>query len=117
MSRLTWRVRLGGGVAAALCGLLVSSVSAEPAIDVDPAYRAEVAVAGVPRPVQVALDAAGRLVILSHGWRGDAAAEIYRLDPGALPMDNVPEPMSYSAHCMPPGSPWSMVVFNPSTPS
>ena len=87
MSRLTWRAGLGVGVVAALCGLLVSSLPAEPAIEVDPAYRAEVVVAGVPRPIQVALDASGRLVILSHGWRGDAAAEIYRLDPGALPLD------------------------------
>jgi hypothetical protein len=87
MSRLTWRVGLAGGVAAALCGLIVSPVPADPAIEVDPGYRADVVVAGVPRPVQVALDASGRLVILSHGWRGDAAAELYRLEPGALPLD------------------------------
>ena len=41
-----------------------------------------------PAAVQLALDAAGRLVVLSHGWRGDAAAEIYRIDlRGPLPVD------------------------------
>jgi len=43
-------------------------------------WRLEVAVTGVPRPVHLDLDGAGRLVILSNGWRGEAAAEIYRLD-------------------------------------
>jgi hypothetical protein len=42
----------------------------------------------VPRPIQLALDSDGRLVVLSHGWRGDAAAEIYRFDlRGRLPVD------------------------------
>jgi hypothetical protein len=61
--------------------------AADPAIEVDPAYRADVVVTGVPRPIQVAIDAARRLVILSHGWRGDAAAEVYRVELAALPLD------------------------------
>lgn len=89
MSRLTWRCGLGGGgLAGALCLLAVALVrAADPAIEVDPAYRADVVVTGVPRPIQVAIDAARRLVILSHGWRGDAAAEVYRVDLAALPQD------------------------------
>jgi hypothetical protein len=47
----------------------------------------EVVATGVPRPVDLHLDAAGRLVILSHGWRGDAAAEILRLDPRGEALD------------------------------
>jgi hypothetical protein len=35
---------------------------------------------GVPRPTQLALDPHGRLVVLSPGWSGAAAGEIYRLD-------------------------------------
>ena len=35
--------------------------------------RVEVVATGIPRPIQLALDARGRLVVLSHGWRGDAA--------------------------------------------
>jgi hypothetical protein len=48
----------------------------------------EVVATAVPRPAQLALTSAGRLVVLSHGWRGDSAAEIYWLDPsGATPID------------------------------
>ena len=48
----------------------------------------EVVATAVPRPAQLALTSAGRLVVLSHGWRGDSAAEIYWLDPGApAPID------------------------------
>src|SRR5205807_6890038 len=42
----------------------------------------------IPRPVQLALTAAGTLTVLSHGWRGDAAAEIFELDlTTPLPVD------------------------------
>ncbi|HEX7217353.1 MAG TPA: hypothetical protein VF578_24320 [Methylomirabilota bacterium] len=89
MSRLTWRFGLGGGgLAAALCLLAMAPArAADPAIEVEPAYRADVVVTGVARPIQVAIDAARRLVILSHGWRGDAAAEVHRIDLAALPLD------------------------------
>jgi hypothetical protein len=48
---------------------------------------------GIPRPIQLALDARGGLVVLSHGWRGEAAAEIYRIDlGGTLPVDAARQP-------------------------
>jgi hypothetical protein len=88
MSRLPSRSGIrGGGLGAALCLLLAGLVPASPDIDVDPEFRADVAVVGVPRPLQLAMDASGRLVILSHGWRGDAAAEVYRVDVAGLPLD------------------------------
>jgi hypothetical protein len=87
MSRLTWRWIGGGGLGAALCLLAASLAPADSAIEVEPEFRADVVVVGVPRPVQLALDASGRLVILSHGRRGDAAAEVYRLEVAALPLD------------------------------
>ena len=50
--------------------------------------RVEVVATGIPRPIQLAFDARGRLAVLSHGWRGDAAGEIYRVDLDApLPVD------------------------------
>jgi hypothetical protein len=51
-------------------------------------FRVEVVVTGIPRPVQLARDEDGMLIVLSHGWRGDAAAEIYRIDlRNSLPVD------------------------------
>ena len=49
--------------------------------------QSAIAASGVARPLELAMD--GRsLVILSPGWRGDAAAEIYRLDlDGPFPVD------------------------------
>src|SRR3989454_11027023 len=38
---------------------------------------------GIPRPAQLAFSAAGSLIVLSHGWRGDSAAEIFWLDPAS----------------------------------
>ncbi len=56
--------------------------------DVEPDLRVEVVATGLPRPIQLGLDARGRLVVLSAGWSGDAAGEIYRLDlRGSLPID------------------------------
>jgi hypothetical protein len=53
-----------------------------------PGLAVEVVVTNVGRPIQLAFDGDGRLVILSHGRRGDAAAEILRLDVNApLPID------------------------------
>ncbi len=49
--------------------------------------RIEVVATGLVRPVQLAFDASGRLVVLCHGV-GDAAAEIVWLDlTGRLPAD------------------------------
>lgn len=44
------------------------------------AAQIEVVATAVPRPAQLALTGSGRLVVLSQGWRGDSAAEIYWLD-------------------------------------
>jgi NHL repeat-containing protein len=87
MSRLTCRLGIGLGGLGAVCAALAGLAPADPGIEVAPGLRAEVVVVGVPRPVQLAVDASAHLVILSHGWRGDAAAEIYRLEVAALPLD------------------------------
>ncbi len=91
MSRLTF---CSGGagwarlVLAGLAWLLAPSAGPAAAADVAAGFRADVVVSRIPRPTQLALDAQGRLVVLSSGWRGDAAAEIYRLDlRGPLPVD------------------------------
>lgn len=74
MSRLSWLallLGLGGGLA-------LTSAATE--VQVGGPSRIEVVATGIPRPVQLAFDASERLVVLSHG-RGDAAAEIFWLDP------------------------------------
>jgi hypothetical protein len=91
MSRLTWRLGIGGGLGA-LCVALVGLGPTSLGVEVGPDLRAEVVVVGVPRPVQLALDGSGRLVILSHGWRGDAAAKLYRFEVAALPLDATRSP-------------------------
>ena len=56
--------------------------------DVPAGFRVEVMVTDIPRPLQLALDERGALVVLSQGWRGDAAGEIYRVDlRSSLPVD------------------------------
>lgn len=53
-----------------------------------PGYRLDVVATALHRPVQLALDPAGRLVVLSHGRHEDTAAEILWLDAaGTLPVD------------------------------
>lgn len=91
MSRLTWRLGLGGGLGA-LCVALVGLGPTSLGVEVGPDLRAEAVVVGVPRPVQLALDGSGHLVILSHGWRGDAAAKLYRFEVAALPLDATRSP-------------------------
>jgi hypothetical protein len=79
VSRLSWAV-----VAATLAvaaGVAPHRGVAEPRLA--DGLRIEVVATDVPRPAQLALTASGRLVVLSHGWRGDAAAEIFWLDPAA----------------------------------
>src|SRR3989454_9820084 len=82
MSRLSWlAVLLGLG-----SGLAPTSASTEG--QVAGGFRFEVVATSIPRPAQLALTTAGRLVVLSQGWRGDSAAEIFWLDPrGAVPID------------------------------
>jgi hypothetical protein len=49
---------------------------------------AELVVTDIGRPVQLAFDPAGRLVVLGYGRRGDAAGEIHRFDvTQPLPID------------------------------
>jgi len=49
---------------------------------------AELVVSDIGRPIQLAFDPTGRLLVLGHGRRGDAAGEIHRFDvTGALPID------------------------------
>lgn len=90
MSRVTCRVR-GWGAWLMLAGLTwLLAVSPQPTAgaDVSPGWRVDVVVTGIARPIQLAFDTHGGLVVLSHGWRGDAAAEIYRVDVHeALPVD------------------------------
>ena len=68
------------------------AISPATGVEVAPGLAVEVVVSGVPRPVQVALDASRHLVILSHGRQGDAAAELYRLDATVRPRDASREP-------------------------
>jgi sugar lactone lactonase YvrE len=64
----------------------LGSVAAQPRVAPD--WRLEVVATQIPRPAQLAIAASGNLIVLSHGWRGDAAAEIFDLDPaGSLPLD------------------------------
>lgn len=94
MSRLTCLGRLGrlaGTWFGGLC-LLLAGVTSAAGVDVAPGLRVEVVVTGVPRPVQVAVDGSRHLVILSHGRQGDAAAELYRVDLAALPLDAARQP-------------------------
>jgi hypothetical protein len=84
MSRLTYRLALGSAWFGAMCALLVVAAAD---VEVTPDLRAEVVVVGVPRPVQLVVDSSAHLVVLSPGWRGDAAAELYRFELSALPLD------------------------------
>jgi len=84
MSSITSLVRFRGHwVYLALAGLiwlLAVNLDRSAAADVAPGFRVDVVAHGVPRPIQLALDPRGRLVVLSSGSFGDSAGEIYRLD-------------------------------------
>src|SRR5262249_30824336 len=70
-----------------VCAALVGGPAAGEAQPARPP-QIDVVASAVPRPAQLGLTSAGRLVVLSHGWRGDSAAEIYWLDPrAATPID------------------------------
>src|SRR4029434_5481586 len=92
LSRLTCRTRTtaspGGLIVAGLGWLLSTSPGPAAAVNVSEGFRVEVVVSGLPRPVQLAHDGEGMLRVLGHGWRGDAAGELYRIDlRGSLPVD------------------------------
>ena len=71
-----------------LAWLLVSGPQPAAGADVSAGLHVDVVATGIPRPIQLAFDAYGGLVVLSHGWGGDAAGEIYRVDLGGpLPVD------------------------------
>jgi hypothetical protein len=79
------------GASLILSGLgWLAAASPRPAAGADASagLHVEVVVTGLPRPIQLGLDGQGALIVLSQGWRGDAAGEIYRIDPrGARPVD------------------------------
>ena len=82
------RVAWGAWLLLAGTGGLLTGPHPAAGADVAAGFRAEVVVSGVPRPIQLAFDGRGALVVLSQGWRGDAAAEIYRFDrSGPFPVD------------------------------
>ncbi len=92
MSRMTWAGWTVWPPAVIVGILCLSDGSAPPArageVHLASGFRIEVVATGVPRPAQLAFTASGRLAVLSHGWRGDAAAEIFWLDPlAAMPID------------------------------
>ena len=80
MSRLRWLAGVVcGAVSLALTGFVANPRPAASA-EVAPGFHVDVVATGVPRPIQLALDPRGRLVVLSSGPFGDSAGEIYRLD-------------------------------------
>src|SRR5947209_6386283 len=83
--------RFSAALAAALIAVaagLAARPGAASSVQTAPGLIAEVVVTDVGRPIQLAFDRGGRLVVLSHGRRGDAAGEIHRLDvTQALPID------------------------------
>src|SRR3989442_4482697 len=89
MSRLTFRA--GGAavwasfIVVGLAWLLASSHRSAHGADVSAGLRVEIGITGIARPIQLALDTPRRLVVLSHGWPGDAAAASYRVRPGCPP--------------------------------
>jgi len=90
MSRLPWQSAAGRAriIFFGLSGLLAFAPRSTSAIEVAAGLRVEVVAVGIPRPTQLALGPRGHLVVLSLGARGDAAAEIYRIDPQQrIPVD------------------------------
>lgn len=83
--------RLGAALGLALGAGLLTWAAARPP-DARPAAAWEVVATGVPRPLQLAVDGS-TLIVLSPGWPGDSAGEIYRVDlHGDLPVDLSREP-------------------------
>ena len=82
LTRERWTV----GAAAALVAVIdlaLRYISPVAAADLRSGHRVEVVVTGIPRPAQLSFTASGRLVVLSQGWGGDSAGEIFWLDPAA----------------------------------
>jgi len=88
MSRLTSRSAAVACVAWLTVSSVVATTPVSMAVELAPGLRMDVVVTQVPRPLQLAFDARGRLVVLGPGLLGDAAGELYRLDlAGPLPID------------------------------
>ena len=71
MSRLTWPPGVAGWamwLTLTWCG--VSNPGPTAGAEVAPGLRVDVVATGVPRPIQLALDPRGRLVVLSSGASG-----------------------------------------------
>ena len=80
--------RAAASVALVTALACVASAGAPTGVVVAPGFTAEIAVTDVGRPIQLAFDRAGRLVVLGHGRSGDAAGEIHRFDvTRAMPID------------------------------
>jgi hypothetical protein len=80
-------------VAATLSAAALTVFAAAPAVRVGDGWTAEVVAVGLVRPIQLAFDGDGRLVVLSHGRRGDAAGEIAWIElTQTLPVDAAPLP-------------------------
>src|SRR5882672_9119826 len=83
----TFSAALAAALMATAIGVTVRAGAAS-SVQPAPGFMAEVVVTDVGRPIQLAFDRGGRLVVLSHGRRGDAAGEIHRLDvTGSQPID------------------------------
>jgi hypothetical protein len=87
--RLAWWTPGLLGVASLItAAALVGRGTAATGVQTAPGLAVEVVVTNVGRPIQLSFDGDGRLIVLSHGRRGDAAGEILRLDLGGpLPVD------------------------------
>jgi hypothetical protein len=88
LRRLLTVVARGALLLVGAAGPLAANPHTAIGADVATGLAVDVVVTGIPRPIQLAFDAQGALVVLSQGWRGDAAGEIYRIALGGpLPVD------------------------------
>ncbi len=86
MGRIRRVVRASAVAVCLLSGAILPPAMAE--VRVAPGLRVEEVVTGITRPIGLAFQGSKRLVVLSHGWRGDAAAELFWVDlTGSLPLD------------------------------
>lgn len=85
-SRIRRTLTALGGAIGVLGAAVLPFATAE--VRVAPGLRVEVVVTGITRPVELAFDASGRLVVLSHGCCGEAAGELHWVDlTGSFPVD------------------------------
>src|SRR5262245_41821120 len=88
LSRFAAVAAVLGAAVLALTTPRAAHSQAVPGIVTAAGMTAELVVTDIGRPIQLAFDPAGRLVVLGHGRRGDAAGEIHRFDvTQSLPID------------------------------